>query len=886
MKRPLRAGGSQSVDAGPSLDLRDFTVPFVCSRRCSVRFSERAPLTGALGLACYARHMPCIWSTAANTLLRGVAHHFPSRHGPRSMFYTHSQRPPLPCCRPAATSASFFTSAPCRTSTIISTKENDSVTSPPKADFLTSSMRLTAAQLSRASAQAVRLCAQEGHFGDALYVVNSLHYSVHPDALYPLPNSESSKSGDAPLQPINFGRPVSPRLSAHAFLHGLLRAGYGKKAAQYAQLMIGQGISLRTYTLESIIRSLSPIPASLSNPFKFTGADRKVQDDPAVLKLRMELVADDCTQAALQLLHEARVFGQHRTKRMYDAIISTALMQGEIIVGSLLFVLLVKDWQLRNASAKSIPETDPSDDPALDSKRRQQGIKLSPRRIASELPYPDPIIMGKILRIIKDYFSSGPDDNQLATALQALANLAALLDTDAYQRGRTVRSPTIKENAHHGITVETVKPKSDGSKAILNVHPKSRSTFPRALQRLDTQVLALPNAGELLPGSVTADAFTLSSYIISLTSTGRPAVVADVLFHILPELYIIDHPSWGSITEELQLSLRRPPRRQCLQRAVAHGPYVFSALLNALSKAGNTGLAERVWILAKQAERASWIPDFAPGVAPWCLTVHAYTSMLQCYAAEARKSIPLVYRGRLPFTETSRELEDVWVPKADHHKRGWARFVVARRRLVLKEEKKSSGRRMDRKKHNQRLEMGLLLYRSMLSGGRAVYDSLLDLQGKTEESWSFPEHMRPIPDPRFFNAALSLFGRHPDMYARASRSSRAYWRRRLRTSHLWYHQRETVSPHWTPLIQEVAETMVASGLSVPAGFRHLFVGRWLPGTMNPHSLRLRLSIVHMHSRLSQERLQAACLANGEGSRSASWTCTPPHARQDRSEYCK
>jgi hypothetical protein len=38
---------------------------------------------------------------------------------------------------------------------------------------------------------------------------------------------------------------------------------------------------------------------------------------------------------------------------MYDVVINACLIQGEIIVASLLFIMLIKDWQLRQALKKN-----------------------------------------------------------------------------------------------------------------------------------------------------------------------------------------------------------------------------------------------------------------------------------------------------------------------------------------------------------------------------------------------------------------------------------------------------------------------------------------------------------------------------------------------------
>ncbi|KAH9950167.1 hypothetical protein B0H21DRAFT_776953 [Amylocystis lapponica] len=685
------------------------------------------------------------------------------------------------------------------------------------------------------------------------------------------------------MKPVDFGQPVSPRLTAHCFLHGLLRDGYGVKASKYAELMIAQGIRIRTSTMESIISSLSPkVPVFLNGP------------RPPLRRSRRAL-NNTCTQAAIHLLAKARENGQQRTARMYESIISGTLMQGEIIVASLLFAVLVKDWQLRKALVESCQESDSGG-----------GGTNKVHRYLLSCPTP-------ILKEIHASLSRDPqgsmDDSYLVPALQALANLAMLWDTGQIPFGSItplirslyccpktnqhvwilrddqptqvkaypyfhsslkkdavwppldrhsyntllfyalrhryspayassvlehmcvkrnppllpdivtynilIRSGTLlrqtpitdaaltalrlnQMNLKHGITV---KPRVYGLAAPPTRSRSSQyysSRFSKELQRLSTETLKMPDVARLAPPGVRADAFTLSSYVAHLTSTGTPEIVADVLFYILPELFAVDHPSWGSLTLEEHRALRKSSRREYMLRAVEYGPRVFAAIINALAKAGRTGLAERVWILAKRAERASWIPGFAPGVAPWCLSVHAYTSMLQCYAAEARKGLTL-RRRRVHHLAVGETEGDQWKPRSSDHVRGWAHFILTRRKIRART-------RLSR--HAAAQLTGKLLFESMESGGQDIYE----------------------PDARFFNAALDLFGRRANMHARRQRCGPERWRRNLRIANRWFEQRGTMSRNFSPMLQRIGEAIIAAGYSVPPGFRHLFVGHWPEGS--------------------------------------------------------
>lgn len=379
------------------------------------------------------------------------------------------------------------------------------------------------------------------------------------------------------------------------------------------------------------------------------------------------------------------------------------------------------------------------------------------------------------------------------------------------------------ENSHHGIMVMP--------------QPKEMSNDGQRVDSLPTDSIAtrdlvVPNEIELPSAEdyntknevvrphikLNADAFTLTSYILHLTSTGRPHVVADILFQVLPELSIVDHPSWGTTDPQEASQLRRAlrtNRRAQLHRAILLGPRFFVAVLNALCKAGKTGLTERVWILAKQAERASWISGIYPDISPWFLPVHAYTIMLQCYGAEARKGLLIRRRGR-PFQGEERGTgQHDWVPRVNRYVRGWARFVLSEQKHVRSLSRASTAR-----------GIGQRLYLSMKDGGRGIFKDLMRLKVHEETSGIPP----PRPDARFFNAAIELFARDPSKHSRSTRVSPARWRKRLSAAHMRYVKTGTRSAHWNPTIDAIVKEMAECGYSVPLGLRPLFIGRWFPDT--------------------------------------------------------
>ncbi|TRM68649.1 hypothetical protein BD626DRAFT_425666 [Schizophyllum amplum] len=327
----------------------------------------------------------------------------------------------------------------------------------------------------------------------------------------------------------------------------------------------------------------------------------------------------------------------------------------------------------------------------------------------------------------------------------------------------------------------------------------SKGKFSKALAGLETDNVSLP----LSPARM--DKHTFTAWVTHLTSTGHPHAIADALFDILPQLYLVDHPAGYPQLEHLLRASSRTRERDLL-RVASYGPYVFVCLLNALVKAGRTGLAERVWLLAKQAERASWLPQGSGrgAVRPWCLPIHAYTLMLQCYGAEAR---------RYALTRTRDTHTNVvdWAPRAKGAVSGWRQYIRG----------KSVARSLNGR------EAARLLYTSMFAGARDVYGQLQELR----EISGHTRHVRmPVPDARFFNAALDTFlrpehtGRRVVRGQTASMSAFKARSQLLAAMRRWEKYQEAPGV-WSEQLQQVVEDMQDAGYAIPPGIRPMLVGR-------------------------------------------------------------
>ncbi|KAL0949057.1 hypothetical protein HGRIS_009156 [Hohenbuehelia grisea] len=823
----------------------------------------------------------------------------------------------------------------------------------------------TPAQLSRAAAQAVRHCCSTGELRNAFYIVNSLrcNQSRHRgDTEQPRGLHNLVPGFDA----IEFEQRVNPRLSYHALLHGLLKQGFPSKATQLATLLIQDGTTLRTRTLGSLASALAD--ASSSSSGNHSKSPLSVREGhyqhPSILSLESAMIENEHLAHGISLVQQARRYRQKRTRDMFQALISACLLQGEIIVGSLLFVLLVKDWETRRALALRLGIS-PNTQEQIPPEQAEHFAEF--KYLYSESIFPPKALMNDILAIIDATLSrEDVDETSLVSSLQALTNIAVLLDkqslpfpevavlvrtmyriprvdhkvwVDRGQGPERVAAyvyihqvlkrlidnlPTNRPAAVHSVSWKNNRPAPTRDPESVKLLPpldlaSYNSLLHYALRhRLSTllaeKVLAhmtkerykpldfdittfniLIRSGTLMrnsritqdalqglrqrkenehtaimvlrehadtrswdhPGPIMgssrfskaqrrsqshppfsdpahlassrnlllADSHTLSSYITHLVSTGQPDVVRKVLFHLLPELAVVDHPTWGALSAEERTALLRANEKQSVRRAVSFGPYTFTTLLNALRKTGETGLAERVWLLAKRAERMSWDQEYADRFRPWCLPVEAYTTMIQCYAEEARRgSSP---HGVLRLEDRLSEYPE-WTPKDKRYVVGWARFVALSKAFRGKRhlERGDTGRML-----------GLLLFRSMLTAAHEVFSALMDI-AKTH-TIPHGDAQVPKPDARFFNAALTLFARLGKSRSRRSCVGPAHVRRQLVWAHRWYARYGHLPRQWDPVVQEICEAMIKAGYSIPPGLRYLFVGRWKTGC-SPHENRVGL----------------------------------------------
>ncbi|KAG9083107.1 hypothetical protein FS749_006291, partial [Ceratobasidium sp. UAMH 11750] len=467
------------------------------------------------------------------------------------------------------------------------------------------------------------------------------------------------------------------RLPLTALVHGVVRTQRPLIAAVAVENHIENARTLRTSTLQTYISSLAATQSQFFN---------------------QNISSHTPTTAALTILAAARRSQrQQRTSHMYDAAIRACLLQGEILTGSLLFVLLVRDWQKRRRPpTEPPPEPPPPVQPPLNSPLRRWKRSF-PTHFTSPIPedaptppFPSPHLLEAILTSLDlrprkhpqatDSLPPGrPPDSILALAhfarlfaegLLPFGRVAALLNTMAsvppcreqkYFRD-ILRStmddlPEIDTRAYNVLInyalsvlqqplraqqlvdhMSTIRDPplriTDTTRAIIfrgEAKLRESGLATRILSRIDARGHSInlsgdPSAPTPTPSMQTSstklpkDPHLLAAYIHNYTSVGHPTRVLPLLYELIPELDLPPPPSRASF-------------KSATKRAIKLGPSVLTSLLNALCKAGKTGLAERVWRLGCAAQ--SKIPTFG-------LPIAFHTILLQLYAREARKGLVVV----------------------------------------------------------------------------------------------------------------------------------------------------------------------------------------------------------------------------------------------------
>jgi hypothetical protein len=217
-------------------------------------------------------------------------------------------------------------------------------------------------------------------------------------------------------------------------------------------------------------------------------------------------------------------------------------------------------------------------------------------------------------------------------------------------------------------------------------------------------------------------ALAVIDQLVSTVGLGPHSTALVLRFFLVTSRFDNLQPFTNAVITHLEATLSSSAKLARLPRLLLPGvstnSRVYCLLLLGAAKMGKTGLAERIWSLAKHAEgveeqqqQQADGDDVEAHRPPMRLPISAYTTMMEVYASEGRKGLPM---SQTPTPS-----------HAPRYVRGWL----------------------------------------------SADDQALRWQAARSSGWKLYEYvvrdrLGPEPDVAFFRAALDLFGRAPGMPAR------------------------------------------------------------------------------------------------------------------------
>lgn len=407
-------------------------------------------------------------------------------------------------------------------------------------------------------------------------------------------------------------------------------------------------------------------------------------------------------------------------------------------------------------------------------------------------------------------------DQMVHDAVDAYVNVLDLKKTvcSGMVEGHDVETGLHQTNS--AITAPLVSPVSDNRTELYSGHGHTLSSNYASshplLRPTITVLLALAQKLSLETGikiDTKQERFALSILVSHLVKMGSPTCVREVVYLMFPELrpqaryyhtlkvrkgksqkevkkiipqnkesecenFVEEQKASisareGSNKQSLPWRKRRKEQKRKLMRFTAreliralYGPHVYTTLISALFKSGQTCLARAVWEIGCIAERTSWIFRFGNGVGsvsiagsrekwshlrPWLLPAHAYTIMLRCCALDYRRPsfVPrdLVIVSRCKSQKNGREHAELVRRKAI--RTGWGVYLALTRFQV-----------------RQRVHSALIRIRGKGSNSTSHGEDgepNLSKNKRRALAWVMRmlEGRHPLPDDQFFHAAEELF---------------------------------------------------------------------------------------------------------------------------------
>ncbi|KAF9782336.1 hypothetical protein BJ322DRAFT_1127321 [Thelephora terrestris] len=738
------------------------------------------------------------------------------------------------------------------------------------------SPKLSPAALARAASQTIRMCGKEKQFGDALYILNSMRFSIFPPSSNPPPKFRKRDVSSWVSQPklsqflsstpssiegytfIDFGRPVPTRLASHSFLHSLVKAGLPTKAAAQAKLMMADGIRIRTKTMESILAStVDQCPYPPVWPLKVASAKTRLNE------LINYPIADQHTRIAVRLLEEARHRRQERTQHMYDVVINACLLQGEIIVASLLFIMVIKDWQLRR-SLKDQCSNNPPPEPS------EPFITPS---------YPNRQTHWSLLDRIEHTLTSrkDPQDPSFRNAIQALANLAFAVDTGRLPSRfmaslikalqSVPKSPAIvyigspedvrSVNAYEYIHQVLMRLVCDAGRKLdrkrdpiaerrYNVHAYNallhyclhhRLSKAHASDLLEVMQrkrwgMTLPAANVLLRNSTLLrdDTIRMDSRCFAHTAYSTPIGIQSSRRAKFPLT------RWAHIVNVLKLEFAmQNPSEPVIRTPAAPDPYTVSGLITHLTATDRGHIvAEKLTEIIPELylvdEDGSRIPLEERGRCAVPYGPYFFSAVLNALGKGGRAV----------------EAERVWRLAVEAEKASWTSGsqpwflpIHAYTCMLQLHSRKGKVGKVTAPSWRNRGHGGIGRGRrrtytetaSAMAKGQQVFRAVqvrcqfLETVRDDVPSRVPPSLRKFAPDERYFNALLDLYGRRTMGYPRPTNNRRSYWKWLEKLAGKRFAASGKTTGYWHPKLAEIIAEMHKYGYKVPEGLRFLLVGR-------------------------------------------------------------
>jgi hypothetical protein len=679
-----------------------------------------------------------------------------------------------------------------------------------------------------------------------------------------------------------FDKKVSLRLPSHALLHGLVRLNLPCKAATLAEQMMSAGFPVRCKTLEAIFHCIKE-----NSDRDVNGGRAHIPTDllesSDVLTLRPSMLGDRGSKFAIDLLMVARRSRQRRSQNMFKILIALCIVNGEIIVASLLFGIQMRDWQVREPTDNLVPE---------DGLPRQHPIT----------PFPIYTHLEEICSAITCTLASDKSDvdSQFAfrASLQALANLATMLkhQTIAYHNINPLIT-TLYSCPRVPDMVWIYDNRGDPKQVM--AYGYFHKVLHRFILFLPTHPPAQDETKKMLPP---LDIYSYNSLLhYALRHRNSLALAETILHHMIHERHEPLEPDttslniiarYGTLLRDSEIANFALSKLKGSQNLFMSAPKISESSLTPSPLRSLLNIAEqeddKYTLTARIAHLTATgqlqvIFDSLPILLPTLYVPfdRQYSKdVLEDLARRREQDIHRsIFLGPVVFTSILNALEKkgrtglaekVWLWARMVEKMSWTVEVKGKLRpwclpvlaytimikLYAREAKKGQfyGEEVDRRmpiqkplplsrhvrvigwghgvKAGNRLTrsalgryLGMYIYRLMRISAEAIRMRISRLRNPS--ILSKKELQIPEPDARFFNAILDIVGRHPDAPPRRVRHGPGHYRRQYRKRYLDYVWRgiQDRPPHPHPTLLEVGRDMMAAGFEIPLLFQKLFVGR-------------------------------------------------------------